>query len=76
MEHVDLKIILEDSCLIFVSVRFWIRIVAFCMIIDTLLACLSCLQTMRALLEISGFANTAFLGITPNSGFTRSEYSA
>ena len=56
--YLDLEIVLEDFML---SIRFYIRIVAFCMVMMTLFAFAAFLQTLPFVLQTEDFLTASLL---------------
>ena len=57
----DVEIILEDMVLVLLSIRFYLRIVAFCMVFIALIALAAYLQTFPSIFQTSDFLHAAML---------------
>ena len=59
--YLDLEIVLEDFILVLLSIRFYIRIVAFCMVLMTLFAFAAFLQTLPSVFQTEDFLRASLL---------------
>ena len=59
--YLDLEIVLEDFMFVLLSIRFYIRIVAFCIITMTLFAFAAFLQTLPSVFQTEDFLTASLL---------------
>ena len=59
--YLDVEIVLEDMVLVLLGIRFYLRIVAFCMVFTALIALAAYLQTLPSIFQTSDFLHTATL---------------
>ena len=59
--YLDLEIVLEDFMFVLLSIRFYIRIVAFCMVLMTLFAFAAFLQTLPSVFQTEDFLTASLL---------------
>ena len=59
--YLDLEMVLEDLTLVMLSIRFYIRIVAFCMVLMTLFAFAAYLQNLPSVFQTGDFLRASLL---------------
>ena len=59
--YLDLEMVLEDLILVVLSIRFYIRIVAFCMVLMTLFALAAHLQNLPSVFQTGDFLRASLL---------------
>ena len=59
--YLDVEIVLEDMVLVLMSIRFYMRIVAFCMVFTALIALAAYLQTLPSIFQTGDFLQAALL---------------
>ena len=70
--YLDVEIVLEDMVLVLLSVRFYIRIVAFCMVFTALIALAAYLQTLPSIFQTSDFVHAAMLRVNSQTAYLHS----
>ena len=59
--YLDVEIVLEDMVLVLLSIRFYMRIVAFCMVFTALVALEAYWKTLPSIFQTSDFLHAALL---------------
>ena len=74
--YLDVEIVLEDMVFVLLSIRFYLRIVAFCMVFIALIALAAYLQTLPSIFQTSDFLHAAMLRINSQTAYLHNGYSA
>ena len=70
--YLDVEIVLEDMVLVLLGIRFYIRIVAFCMVFPALIALAAYLQTLPSIFQTSDFVHAAMLRVNSQTAHLHS----